>query len=425
MQLLGYLFIGIFETAGLHYLSKNYLQLKKAAKIQFVLTHAIYILVTVLQVYCVYNAYLNTVVDFIMYIILVSCYNGSLYKKLLICAASEITFILSESIVLLSGQILTGIKFVNDVSFEKYMPLLCCITGLVGFLLIWLIIKLTYLYQKYKRHWFAGNLFLIFTLILLSIDLIVNFGKTQYLFYSLFIIFLLVIAVMICLDMFKSQLKVQRESMRTSFLEKQLALQIEHYESLYNQMHRIREIRHNVKNILINIDSYLSLGEIENAHEYINRYQGEVSSEDVVDSGVPLLDAILTAKRAAFNGEFRISMIPLTCNYINLADIGMMLAIALDNAVEGTKGIDRSYIIISIVQQSQMISIQIKNPTLNQPSSTYQFPPSTKADAINHGYGLKSCSRISKKWNGDMSWECSDGVFTLDIFVQDIPAIKE
>ena len=83
-------------------------------------------------------------------------------------------------------------------------------------------------------------------------------------------------------------------------------------------MHRIREIRHNVKNILINIDSYLSLGEIENAHEYINRYQGEVSSEDVVDSGVPLLDAILTAKRAAFNGEFRISMIPLTCNYINL-----------------------------------------------------------------------------------------------------------
>ena len=47
------------------------------------------------------------------------------------------------------------------------------------------------------------------------------------------------------------------------------------------------------------------------------------------------------------------------------------------------------------------------------------------ADAINHGYGLKSCSRISQKWNGDMSWECSDGVFTLDIFVQDIPAIKE
>ena len=143
MQLLGYLFIGVFETAGLHYLSKKYLQLKKAAKIQFVLTHAIYILVTVLQVYCVYNAYLNTVVDFIMYIILVSYYNGSLYKKLLICAASEITFILSESIVLLSGQILTGIKFVNDVSFEKYMPLLCCITGLVGFLLIWLIVKLT------------------------------------------------------------------------------------------------------------------------------------------------------------------------------------------------------------------------------------------------------------------------------------------
>jgi len=215
MELFGYLIIGAFEILGVNYLSKYYLQPKRMTKILSILIYAAYITITAVQAHIIYNIYLNTVVDFIMYMVLIYCYKGSLYKKLLICSVSEITFILSESIVLISSQILTGVKFVNNSLLGKYMPLLCCITDIIGLLLIWLIIRLTTVYQKHRGHWFAGNIFLIFTLVLLSVDLIVNFGKTQYLFHSLFIIFLLIIAVTICLDMYERYNKSEPEKRKT------------------------------------------------------------------------------------------------------------------------------------------------------------------------------------------------------------------
>ena len=288
--------------------------------------------------------------------------------------------------------------------------------------MIYLVVKLTAIYQKYKRNLFAGNLFLIFTLILISADLLANFGNTKYLPHSLFIIFLLIIAVVICLDMYRFQLDAQRETLRASFLEDQLSDQLHHYEALYQQMNKVHEIRHDVKNILINIDSYLTMGEVDAAHEYISRYQAEVSTEDVVNSGMPLIDAVLTAKKSGFDGDFQLYLETLKCEYIEIADICMMLAIALDNAAEGTANVEHPYIRLSMIQQSRMISIQIENPTMNRPIILHEFPKSTKPNAAEHGYGMKSCGRLARKWNGDMSWKCEDGVFTLDILIQDIPA---
>lgn len=424
MPLLGYLIVCCSELIGLHYLSSAYLVKKDVSRWKFLVLHLIYVAVAVLQPCFVYDPNLNTAINLLMRIVITQCYRGGLYTRVLICAASLSAGFLSEGILFTLLRLLLDIDLAAVLSSQFNMLLTCAASGALAILLLFAIVKLIRFYRTVQRKLHMGIFFMVFTLMLLAVDLLVNFGDSEYLVYSLLVIACLVISAAILLDLFREQLKSQRDSLKTGFLEEQLTLQLSHYESLYAQMHQVYEIRHDVRNILLNIESYLKLGEMEKALAYVRRYRSEVSAEDAIDSGAPLIDAVLTAKRAAFHGDFQLRMDPLHCEHMDLADLGMMLAIALDNAAEGTEGVQNPYLSCAIVQQARMIVIQVKNPTLHRPDPAQRFPASTKTDAAAHGYGLKSCSRLAEKWNGQISWSCQNGVFQLDILIQDIPPLQ-
>lgn len=47
-----------------------------------------------------------------------------------------------------------------------------------------------------------------------------------------------------------------------------------------------------------------------------------------------------------------------------------------------------------------------------------QRPFSTKADAVNHGFGLKNIENSVKKYDGNIECEAVDGIFRLTVILQ-------
>ena len=43
------------------------------------------------------------------------------------------------------------------------------------------------------------------------------------------------------------------------------------------------------------------------------------------------------------------------------------------------------------------------------------LPMTTKQEKAHHGFGVKSMRRITEKYDGDLSMNAEDGVFTLNI----------
>ena len=57
----------------------------------------------------------------------------------------------------------------------------------------------------------------------------------------------------------------------------------------------------------------------------------------------------------------------------------------------------------------------MKNPVPMDLKINGDFPETTKNDPLKHGFGLSNIKRIVDKYEGDMSVDASDGVFTLYI----------
>lgn len=423
VMLLGYFLQGLSEIFLLEHLLYSFLSPKKVSAYQKAGLRITYLFITILQVYFVYSRPLNIIVSIGMKLAISLLYYGLLYQKVLLCFLAWLSGSVSEGVVVLIIQMIMGKSIASNTELIlKLMPLITVSASFVKVLFAYAVVAISHLYQMYKAKIAPLNLFLIGTFLAMAFGMLINFGQTQYMVFTLIIIGLLIVAIAICLDVFQDQLKAQRDSLKAAFLEEQLSAQLNHYELLHQQMQKVHEIRHDMKNILINIDSYLTLGEIENAREYIRRFQSEIASEGVVDTGIPLVDAVLTAKKAALiNGDFRLHIAPLHCQHLDYADLCMMLAIILDNAIEGCANVAEPYVSVSIVQQGQMVSMQVSNPTNNVPTQINGLPKSSKQDEQNHGYGLRSCRRLTEKWNGNLSWSCEQGIFIIDVLLQDLP----
>ena len=137
-----------------------------------------------------------------------------------------------------------------------------------------------------------------------------------------------------------------------------------------------------------------------------------------------MLDAVLSAKQHdSPEIDFQILLPQLHCDHIDPMDIAMLLAAALDNAVESCKAFPEPYIYIRVEQKGCIILFDIKNPTHNIPKERLGRLISTKSEPEKHGYGVLSMRRIAERYNGNLTWVIENSVFTLRVLMQDIPPL--
>lgn len=89
---------------------------------------------------------------------------------------------------------------------------------------------------------------------------------------------------------------------------------------------------------------------------------------------------------------------------------------ALDNAIESLQKLERAEereLVASIVRERDMCLIKVSNRTAAPIVFENGIPKTSKADAQNHGYGIKSMQNVVRFYGGEISFRSEGGLFTV------------
>lgn len=200
----------------------------------------------------------------------------------------------------------------------------------------------------------------------------------------------------------------------------QIKSQSNYYKKQLENNIELRRFKHDQKNLLIVLQSYLENNEIESAKKYIGNLNDYLKKTEGCNTGNYILDALLDDKRSRaekknisidFSGSLN-----QTC--VDDLDLCIIFGNALDNAIEACEKIDcniHKSISIMLKQQKHLVSILINNPVIEVPMIENNMIVTSKTDNINHGFGLYSIKKTVKKYNGDFNISCSDNLFSMKI----------
>lgn len=107
-------------------------------------------------------------------------------------------------------------------------------------------------------------------------------------------------------------------------------------------------------------------------------------------------------------------------DFISPVDLYAMLGNALDNAIEGCRGIedpDRRVIRVTVRQNHGAAFFQVENFYEGELSLVDGLPQTTKGDVQNHGFGMRSIQAVVQQYGGTMDVETEEGRFLLTILI--------
>ena len=141
--------------------------------------------------------------------------------------------------------------------------------------------------------------------------------------------------------------------------------------------------------------------------------------DTTVRTGNPALDVILTEKSVSCRSKG----IGFTCMaegsglaYMEPADLYALFGNALENAIEATEQLEdpaQKQISITVRPVNGFYSVQIQNYTRAPLQLEHGLPQTSKADAQNHGYGVRSMQLLVEKYGGELSFRQEGEIVSL------------
>jgi len=183
--------------------------------------------------------------------------------------------------------------------------------------------------------------------------------------------------------------------------------------------------RHDMRHHLSFLGSYLEVGEIDKAREYIRQAQTDIDSIVPVryceNNAVNLILSSFAAKArqqdVAFSAEVNI---PADL-HLSDTELCAMLSNGLDNAISAAAQAEDAQRTVRINCQphKDKLLLYISNPYCGTVRMRDGLPQSSRPQ---HGYGAKSIRMIAEKHNGYCAFETGEGLFTLKVV---LPLLKK
>lgn len=420
-NILTYVGKAISESVIIGMLSVHIFNGKKVSNFRVGILTALYILVVVLQLHVAYGIAQNILTGLLMLAVCTTAYRMKWGYRILAVAISYGMAAGCEAIVWLPIRYITGLEGTEISPRLWYYPLTTLATAATGLLAIW---GLCWFVKRLRRNaaaLYGVVLVIVCVLCLFMVIMLVTFAQTPYLPIAIMTALLVMVLIALCAGLFRDQLRVQQERLRLEFLEKQSADQIAHYTALYQNAQDIHKIRHDMKNFVIAAQGYLQGQDYDELKAHLDGLLGEIQPPALTDTGNPLLDAVVTAKRAAAPDiDFRMSLMPLAYQHIDPMDVAQVLAAALDNAIEGCAGVPAPYIDLRIARHAQFVTVTVANPTAHRPQIRHGRLVTRKEHPEQHGYGVRGMQKIADKYQGHLKWRFDGTVFHLSVLLQDL-----
>lgn len=206
-----------------------------------------------------------------------------------------------------------------------------------------------------------------------------------------------------------------------AILEIQLHEQAERMNEINNMYSEVLQIRHDIKKCVNCAGVLLKQGKYSEAENYLNEIYSErlgtIKEYVVLKSGV--VSAVINSKLSECkrkNISIETSISECTEGFSEI-DISILLANLLDNAIEACMKLsDGKYLSFHMSLYMGYLRIVMKNSVDSSNAGNIRF--TTKPDRKNHGFGIKTITEISEKYNGMHDFRFVGNEFIADIWLK-------
>lgn len=223
--------------------------------------------------------------------------------------------------------------------------------------------------------------------------------------------------------LFENFLQYKEEEQKRILLENRVVeihREISELEEIYSD---IRGLRHDLRNHLENIFSYVKKNseknsELENYLQNMNLTIEKLNFSD--KTGNPITDIILhrfrkicQKKNIFFTANFKFE------NRFDVYDVAIILNNSLQNSVDACEKIHgEKFIEIFSYERGGLYFIEVKNNFVGEINfDKKNLPETTKPDKNFHGIGLENIQSRAKKYFGEIEIEIEENIFKLTVML--------
>lgn len=275
---------------------------------------------------------------------------------------------------------------------------------------------------RYRGGWLVLTLlFPVLSMAMILVMLFIYLGRTDISVTTFFFCCLLELSNFAAVGLIHATQKSTLLGQEMALLNQQLQIQSESIVSLEKSYRTQRQSTHDYQNQLRTIYRLLCDGQDASAREYVAQLM-DMQSERVfsVNTGNPIIDAVVHQKfqvaheqgvEASFRGN------DLSAVNLKMNELVVLLSNLLDNAIEGCARCtgDRKLECSMILEDGLFLSVRNTSPAVKIHG---KHIPTTKEPKHEHGYGLRTISRILDQHKAQYSFRYADGWFE---FAAEIP----
>lgn len=196
------------------------------------------------------------------------------------------------------------------------------------------------------------------------------------------------------------------------------SLQEEEIRTLHQN---IRRLKHDMKNHMMVLASYLNSNDYESAKAYTSEILDRLNAmHSYIETGNSLLNHILNEKlELARNLGISIQAEIETLAFSNMRsiDFSALLTNVLDNAIEASRKEEDPELRIRIAAERGYQTIRVKNRIACSVLQSNPNLSTTKQEKDLHGMGIRQIKEIVDSYNGMYDFYEEDGFFCVGLFI--------
>lgn len=196
-----------------------------------------------------------------------------------------------------------------------------------------------------------------------------------------------------------------------------------YYEELEQNQEQLRKLRHDMKNHLDILGTFLRDQDIEQANSYYQSLSKEFEPATFTFCENSIVNAVLNVKYSQALHHH------ITCTFqidiketlpFDSISLCSLISNTMDNAIEAGQQIaspDKRFIQLKMRYFNGYFSYEITNAKQNVISSKHGKIKTSKPDARKHGYGLKNVNAIVDEYQGTSDISYTEDEFTVIILI--------
>ena len=180
------------------------------------------------------------------------------------------------------------------------------------------------------------------------------------------------------------------------------------------------KLRHDIKNHLLTVNSFLEEDKIDEAEKHISSIIGSYQNKtEIVHTGYPAVDGLLNYKlQPASDSGVRTNVkitLPSDFNFSSF-DLTVILGNLIDNALQAVSPVEENkFIELGMDCSKGVLIIKVSNSFKTAIQTENGKIVSSKKDKDNHGFGLRNVKDVLEKYNGTSKINIDGSVFTISV----------